>query len=116
MRMGVLQRKPGASASKSVRVAPKPQRRTTGATKLAAKPAVTRSGARSAGLRGDLAYLKLREEIREGRLQPGDRLREIELAERFAVSRTPIREALKRLVAEGLVVFSQPRGLTVAEL
>lgn len=47
---------------------------------------------------------------------PGDRLRETEIAERLNVSRTPVREALKRLESEGIAVFSQPRGMTIAEL
>jgi len=42
--------------------------------------------------------------IRDGKLRPGDRLREVELAQTLAVSRTPVREALKRLEAMGLVV------------
>jgi DNA-binding GntR family transcriptional regulator len=110
--MAGSQKRQTASTSKSARIPPKAPRRPARSAKPAAKPAESRS----LGLRGDFAYLKLREEIREGRLQPGDRLRETELAERLAVSRTPIREALKRLESEGLVVFSQPRGLTVAEL
>lgn len=71
---------------------------------------------RGSSSRGELVYAALRADIREGRLSPGDRLRETELAERLRVSRTPVREALKRLESDGLVVFSQPRGLTVAEL
>ena len=58
----------------------------------------------------------MRDDIRGGRLQPGDRLRETEIAERMGVSRTPVREALKRLESDGLVTFGQPRGLTVTEL
>jgi DNA-binding GntR family transcriptional regulator len=58
----------------------------------------------------------VREDISSGRLRPGDRLRETEIAERMGVSRTPVREALKRLEADGLVSFGQPRGLTVTEL
>lgn len=70
----------------------------------------------SASLRGDFVYGRLRDEIRSGVLLPGSRLRETEIADRLEVSRTPVREALKRLESEGLVVFSQPRGLTVTEL
>ena len=65
---------------------------------------------------GEFAYMRLRSEIRGGTLLPGSRLRETELADRLQVSRTPVREALKRLESEGLVVFSQPRGMTVTEL
>lgn len=71
---------------------------------------------RGSSSRGELVYAALRADIREGRLSPGDRLRETEIADRLRVSRTPVREALKRLESDGLVVFSQPRGLTVAEL
>ena len=65
---------------------------------------------------GEFAYMRLRNDIRGGTLLPGSRLRETELADRLQVSRTPVREALKRLESEGLVVFSQPRGMTVTEL
>lgn len=71
---------------------------------------------RDSSSRGEFVYAAIRAEIREGKLSPGDRLRETEIAERLDVSRTPVREALKRLESDGLVVFSQPRGLTVAEL
>ena len=46
---------------------------------------------------GNSAYQCLLDEIREGSIQPGDRLRETELAERLGVSRTPIREAIRQL-------------------
>jgi DNA-binding GntR family transcriptional regulator len=67
-------------------------------------------------LRGQFVYGAVRDDINSGRLRPGDRLRETEIAERMGVSRTPVREALKRLEADGLVSFGQPRGLTVTEL
>lgn len=66
--------------------------------------------------RGEAAYRYIRRAIQEGRLQPGDRLREIELARQIGLSRTPIREALGRLQAEGLVVHDAARGVVVAEL
>ncbi len=50
------------------------------------------------------AYLKLRNWIVEGTLEPGLQLRDKELAEKLGVSRTPIREALLRLEDEGLVI------------
>ena len=51
----------------------------------------------------DRAVHQLREEILGGEYVPGDRLGEVELAEPLGVSRTPVREALRRLAAEGLV-------------
>ncbi|MEJ7931229.1 GntR family transcriptional regulator [Ramlibacter sp. AN1015] len=53
--------------------------------------------------------------IRDGKLRPGDRLREHELAERLGVSRTPVREALKRLEVQGLVTPAGD-GMTVTTL
>src|SRR5690606_27591384 len=67
-------------------------------------------------LRGELVYARLRADLQSGRLAPGSRLREVDLAERLKVSRTPVREALKRLEADGLVTFVQARGLIVTEL
>jgi DNA-binding GntR family transcriptional regulator len=58
----------------------------------------------------------LRQEIIAGRLGPGDRLVERELAERFGVSRVPVREAIRALVAEGFVHFETPRRAVVRPL
>jgi DNA-binding GntR family transcriptional regulator len=57
---------------------------------------------------------ELREVILRGELPAGARLGEVELAERLGVSRTPIREALSRLAAEGLVLLVPNRGARVA--
>ena len=57
----------------------------------------------------------LMEEISVGELSPGVRLDEAGLAERFGVSRTPIREALSRLTAQGILVPGEKRGVFVAE-
>jgi DNA-binding GntR family transcriptional regulator len=56
----------------------------------------------------------LRELILDGGLRPGARLGEVELADRLGVSRTPVREALTRLAAEGLVELVPNRGARVA--
>src|SRR3954451_3049315 len=56
----------------------------------------------------------LRELILDGGLRPGARLGEVELADRLGVSRTPIREALSRLAADGLVEITPNRGARVA--
>lgn len=58
---------------------------------------------------------ELMEEISVGELSPGMRLDEAGLAERFGVSRTPIREALSRLTAQGILVIGEKRGAFVAE-
>ncbi len=60
------------------------------------------------------ALQELRELILGGALVAGARLGEVELADRLGVSRTPVREALSRLAAEGLVEISPNRGARVA--
>lgn len=75
-----------------------------------AKPANRdRSATLSEGLRRSLEEM-----IVSGALQPGERLDEMEIANRFNVSRTPVREALKALTAVGLVEMGPRQGLTVA--
>ena len=64
----------------------------------------------------DAVYEQLRNDIIEWRLVPGEALSELELTQRFEVSRTPLREALHRLAREGLVSMQLGRGATVAEL
>jgi DNA-binding GntR family transcriptional regulator len=63
--------------------------------------------------RADPVYEQLRRGLVEGRYPPGTRLVEQRLAEELAVSRTPVREALRRLDAEGLVVLERNRGAQV---
>ncbi|WP_435138817.1 GntR family transcriptional regulator [Pseudopelagicola sp. nBUS_19] len=58
---------------------------------------------------------ELTDEISVGDLAPGTRLDETSLAERFGVSRTPIREALSRLTAQGILIPGEKRGVFVAE-
>ncbi|MFC0385213.1 GntR family transcriptional regulator [Muricoccus vinaceus] len=65
---------------------------------------------------GSEAYDLLLEAIDSGALPAGTRLREAELAERFRISRTPVREALKRLEAQGLVLHEPHHGAVVASL
>ncbi|MHB1064818.1 MAG: GntR family transcriptional regulator [Georgenia sp.] len=64
----------------------------------------------------DRAYTVLREEIVSFRLEPGTELGEAEQAERLGLSRTPLREALARLAAEGLTVPGRGRTLVVSHL
>jgi DNA-binding GntR family transcriptional regulator len=59
---------------------------------------------------------RLELEILKGQRKPGDRLDERLLAEQFGISRTPVREALQRLSASGLVVSRGRQGLQVAQL
>ncbi|WP_424931848.1 GntR family transcriptional regulator [Amaricoccus macauensis] len=73
-------------------------------------------GQTSAAPQGNVAYQRLLEEVRAGRLNPGDRLRETELAERLGVSRTPIREAIRQLEADGIVTHVPRQGATVRSL
>lgn len=62
------------------------------------------------------AALRLRQLIVEGAIAPGAKLNERELAEQLQVSRTPLREAIKMLAAEGLVVLLPNRGAVAAQL
>lgn len=62
------------------------------------------------------AASRLRERIQSGELPPGARLREVQLCEQLGVSRTPLREALRTLAAEGLVTQLPNRSMVVAEL
>jgi len=64
--------------------------------------------------RGDWAYDKLREAIRDGTLEPGQRVMETEVSAWLGISRTPLREAMRRLQAEGLLQHAQGGGLAVA--
>lgn len=58
-------------------------------------------------------YVALRHQILAGELKPNQRLVEMQLAGQFGLSRTPVREALKRLSAEGLVAVDPIRGTVV---
>ena len=67
-------------------------------------------------LQGQGAYWRLLEEIRAGKLQPGARLTETDLALRLSISRTPVREAIRRLEADGLVAHQPRIGAVVRTL
>ncbi|MBQ9376297.1 MAG: GntR family transcriptional regulator [Schwartzia sp.] len=58
----------------------------------------------------------IRDAIRHGVLQPGERLMEIQLAEELGVSRTPVREAIRKLELEGYVIMMPRRGTYVSDL
>lgn len=74
-----------------------------------------KSAVRRGGL-ADEVCRRLADEIALGQLAPGARLDEATLAARFAVSRTPVREALKQLVASGLAIYRPNHGARVASL
>lgn len=62
---------------------------------------------------GEQIVDRLRNDILSGRVAEGERLREMELAERFSVSRGPVREALRQLTWEGVVELGRNRGASV---
>ena len=64
----------------------------------------------------DVVFNTLRDAILKGELEPGERLMEIQLAERLVVSRTPIREAIRKLELEGLVLMIPRKGAEVAKI
>ena len=64
----------------------------------------------------DVVFNTLRKAILRGELKPGERLMEIQLANKLGVSRTPIREAIRKLELEGLVVMIPRKGAEVAKI
>jgi DNA-binding GntR family transcriptional regulator len=90
-------------------------------TPLFRKPAARTNAARAKNdaqyaSRGELVYQKLREAIEGGDLKPGQRVMEVEVAEWLHVSRTPVREGLRKLEAEGMLTMEPRAGLVVASL
>jgi len=84
-------------------------------TDAAGKSAVAKPSAGNSSL-GEYVRDQVREAIETGRFLPGQRIRENDVAEMLNVSRTPVREALRHLEAEGLLSFVPWRGVVVAEL
>lgn len=64
----------------------------------------------------DVVFNTLRQAILKGELKPGERLMEIQLAGRLGVSRTPVREAIRKLELEGLVVMVPRKGAEVSSI
>ena len=64
----------------------------------------------------EVVFMTLRKQILRGELKPGERLMEIALAKKLGVSRTPIREAIRMLEHEELVVMIPRRGAHVADI
>ena len=79
-------------------------------------PAPATTGRIAAASVVDLAYERIRSLVIEGDILPGERLGQVELADTLGISRTPVREALRRLTAEGLVEFLPNRGFRAAGL
>jgi DNA-binding GntR family transcriptional regulator len=68
------------------------------------------------GSRAETAYRRLKTAIESREFRPGQRMREAEIAAWLGISRTPVRDALKQLESDGLLVSAPRRGLAVAEL
>lgn len=64
----------------------------------------------------EVVFNALRQAIIEGEFQPGERLMEVTLANKLGVSRTPVREAIRMLELEGLVVMVPRKGAEVAKI
>lgn len=79
-------------------------------------PEISGSSGVSRNYLHDEVAWRLRALIQSGEMKPGDRLNENELAERFQISRTPLREAIKILATEGLLDLLPNRGARVASI
>lgn len=64
----------------------------------------------------ELVYDRLHELIVNGDIKPGTRLMEVDLAEKLGVSRTPVREAIRKLEREGLVIIKERKGAYVSDI
>lgn len=84
---------------------------------LAGEPVVSEKGV-AAGPRtlSERLRLALTDDIMSGKLPPGTSLDETDLASRFQVSRTPVREALRQLSAQGLIIHRPHRGAVVVDV
>ncbi|MCK9356890.1 MAG: GntR family transcriptional regulator [Dehalococcoidia bacterium] len=83
---------------------------------MATHPVLSLEPIRTHGKFADAAYETIRTGIRMGRIPPGTRLHEADLADQLGTSTTPVREALGRLVADGLATSSGRTGVYVARL
>lgn len=103
-----------ASRHKAATSLPKAAPKRKKATKLVALHAF--ENLRDVKSRSEYVHQRVLEAISEGRFRPGMRLGEEEIAQSLGVSRTPVREALRRLQARGLLTVGAGRSLMVAEL
>ncbi len=85
---------------------------------MARKPPLTPASAdgTTGATRASAVYEQLRDDITRGLLEPGSKLRVGAISERYGVGASPLREALSRLSAEGLVARTDQRGFSVAAL
>ena len=88
----------------------------SGSAALTGAAALSSAEAASPGLLGDVVYSRLVERIFSGELAPGTALSVPALATDLAVSRSPVRESVQRLIAEGLAVHTPHAGARVAQL
>lgn len=100
-----------------MRYTPAETRTVYGDMRALQKPKARSTGARASSDDGlpssELVYRRLKDRIVSGNLEPDSRLVELNIAAEFGVSRTPVREALKRLAAENLVLADPARGMVV---
>ena len=64
----------------------------------------------------DIVFESLKQAIIKGQLKPGERLMEVQLAEKLGVSRTPVREAIRKLELEGLLIMVPRKGAYVSDV
>lgn len=83
---------------------------------MAAAAETTDRGRFNDASRGEYVYRQVRDAIQDGVYKQGTRIREEEVARELGVSRTPVREGLRRLESHGLLQFAGGRGLVVASL
>lgn len=67
------------------------------------------------GSRTSYVLGRLKTDLRNGLINPGDQLRQVEIARRYGVSATPVREALRLLEADGMIEYTAHRGATVRD-
>ncbi len=84
--------------------------------RLPALQLIAEDGTESSATRASAAYDRIRQDIVHGVLPPGSRLRVESMSSRYEVGATPLREALNRLSAEGLVQRNDQRGFNVSAL
>lgn len=74
------------------------------------------ASARESGLLADRALIFIRSMLSDGRIGPGSRLNELEIAQQLGISRGPVREAIRRLSSSGLAVYEPNAGARVVSL